>query len=450
MSGLLVALSMTLIGGTALVWSVRDRSTVVEAAPGAAVFEPIDGAVSFGPAAFGRVVADGNGTFFAAQRVQLPIGQFVGVRRSDDGGRTWVTKAIFSGTNGGATKPWISVSGPRVAVGFIGGWCDPSTPGVCGEAPYLAASTDGGSSWGGGPRRLDRHAFEVRVAQDGARTWVAWERAGNVELRGTRDGGTTMFATRSVPADGAPELAASGGLAVVAYRGIVDRLTRAPLALVAVGDAVSSAASPLGDPFGDEEVWPLAAGVADGRVHVLTRRSPRSATDQPTFIDVMTATSSGAFSTVNVVGEAGRSASLVAGPGTVAVAIGGDDGVTSVAASSDGGATFSALVPVTNTGEREPNVQIGLVVRPTDRPIARFGWSVPPRLVDEDGDSFVDPANDTGIDSADQLRVFGGRTLDVTLDGCASTAPPGRTIASYRWTEVQPDGSSVVLPFGAC
>ena len=259
-----------------------------------------------------------------------------------------------------------------------------------------------------------------------------------------------MFATRSVPADGAPELAASGGLAVVAYRGIVDRLTRAPLALVAVGDAVSSAASPLGDPFGDEEVWPRAAGVADGREHVLPRRSPRSATDQPTFIDVMTATSSGAFSTVNVVGEAGRSASLVAGPGTVAVAIGGDDGVTSVAASSDGGATFSALVPVTNTGEREPNVQIGLVVRPTDRPIARFGWSVPPRLVDEDGDSFVDPANDTGIDSADQLRVFGGRTLDVTLDGCASTAPPGRTIASYRWTEVQPDGSSVVLPFGAC
>jgi hypothetical protein len=446
--GVFCAIALTSLVAASLVWSVGDQSTVAEAAPGAAVFEPMDGAVSFGPAAFGRVVADGNGTFLAVQRVQLPIGQFIGVRRSDDGGLTWATKGLFTGSNGGGTRPWISVSGPRVAVGFIGSWCDPSTPGVCGEAPFLVTSPDSGSSWGS-PRRLDTQAFEIRVAQDGDRTWVAWERSGSVELRGTRDGGTTMFATRSMPAEGAPELAASGGLAVVAYRGIVDRLTRAPLALVAVGDAVSSTAAPLGDPLGDEEVWPLAVGVADGRLHVLTRRSSKTGTD-PTLIDVMTATSAGAFTTVNVIGEAGRSASLVAGPGTVAVAIGTDDGVTSVATSSDGGDTFSALVPVTSTGEREPNVQIGLAVRPTDRPTARFGWTVPPRLVDEDGDGFIDPANDTGIDSADQLRVYGGRTLDVTLDGCASTAPSGRTIASYRWTEVQPDGSTVVLPFGAC
>ena len=214
----------------------------MDAAPGAAVFEPIDGAVSFGPAAFGRVVADGNGTFLAVQRVQLPIGQFIGVRRSADGGRTWATRGLFEGTNGGATKPWISVSGSRVAVGFIGSWCDPSTPGDCGEAPFLVTSTDGGNTWGS-PRRLDRQAFEIRVAQDGDRTWVAWERSGTVELRGTRDGGATLFATRSVAAEGVPELAAAGGLAVVAYRGIVDRLVRAPLALVAVGDAVSPVAT---------------------------------------------------------------------------------------------------------------------------------------------------------------------------------------------------------------
>jgi len=45
-----------------------------------------------------------------------------GVRRSDDGGLTWVTKGLFQGTNGGGTRPWISVSGTRVAVGFIGSW----------------------------------------------------------------------------------------------------------------------------------------------------------------------------------------------------------------------------------------------------------------------------------------------------------------------------------------
>lgn len=446
----LAALLVTVMVSTALVWYASDGLPVVEAAPNAAVFEPMSGATSFGPAAFGRVVADGNGVFLAVQRVQLPLGQFIGVRRSDDGGLTWATRGLFKGTNGGGTRPWISVSGARVAVGFIGGWCDPTTPGVCGEAPFLVTSTDGGGSWAR-PRRLDRQAFEIRVAQDGDRTWVAWERSGNVELRGTRDGGATMFATRSMAAEGGPELAAAGGLAVVAYRGIVDRLTRAPLALVAVGDVVAGAASPLGDPFGDEEVLPLGVGVAEGRMHVLTRRWLKAGPDPKlAFIDVMTATPAGAFTTVHVIGEAGYSASLVAGPGTVAVAIGSDDGVTSVATSSDRGDGFSALVPVSATGEREPNVQIGLSVRPTDRPIARFGWRVPARLVDEDGDGFIDPANDTGIPSADQLRVYGGRTLLVTLDGCASTAPPGRTIASYKWTEVQPDGSSIVLPLGAC
>ena len=296
----LAALLVTVMVSTALVWYASDGLPVVEAAPNAAVFEPMSGATSFGPAAFGRVVADGNGVFLAVQRVQLPLGQFIGVRRSDDGGLTWATRGLFKGTNGGGTRPWISVSGARVAVGFIGGWCDPTTPGVCGEAPFLVTSTDGGGSWAR-PRRLDRQAFEIRVAQDGDRTWVAWERSGNVELRGTRDGGATMFATRSMAAEGGPELAAAGGLAVVAYRGIVDRLTRAPLALVAVGDVVAGAASPLGDPFGDEEVLPLGVGVAEGRMHVLTRRWLKAGPDPKlAFIDVMTATPAGAFTTVHV------------------------------------------------------------------------------------------------------------------------------------------------------
>ena len=40
------------------------------------------------------------------------------------------------------------------------------------------------------------------------------------------------------------ELAAAAGLAVLAYRGIVDRLRRAPLALVARDDVLATIASP--------------------------------------------------------------------------------------------------------------------------------------------------------------------------------------------------------------
>ncbi|MEO6125470.1 MAG: hypothetical protein ABIR32_17370 [Ilumatobacteraceae bacterium] len=435
---------ITLIG-TTLPMLVEET---LRAEAAGAVFEPLGDATSFGPAAFGLVVADGNGTFLATQRVQLPVGQFIGVRRSTDGGRTWQTTGLFRGVTGGATRPWISVSGSRVAIGFVGGWCDPTTAPECGEAPYLVTSTNNGVSWNA-PRRLDRQAFDIRVAQDGDRTWVSWERSGHVELRGTRDGGETVFASWSAAAEGV-ELAAADGLAVLAYRGIVDPLTRAPLALVARGDVVASTASPLADPAGDDEVLPLAVGVADGKMHVLTRRYSRTEPGAPQFIDVLTASSAGAFDTVHTMGEAGWSASLVAGHGTVGVAIGGEDGVISVATSANGGVDFSGLVPVAATSEREPNVEIGLVVRPTDRPIARFGWSVPARFVDEDGDGFVDPANDSGNDSIDQLSVYAGRSMEVTLDGCASTASAGRTITSYHWSVVQPDGSTLLLPLGTC
>ena len=134
--GLVIALLLTALCGVAIPPSFSGGPTAVaqdSAVP--AVFEPMDGATSFGPAAFGRVVTDGDGTFLATQRVQLPVGQFIGVRRSVDGGRNWATVGMFAGSVGAATQPWISVSGSRVAVGFIGGWCDPATPGCAVERP---------------------------------------------------------------------------------------------------------------------------------------------------------------------------------------------------------------------------------------------------------------------------------------------------------------------------
>jgi hypothetical protein len=435
----------------AVVVASPNPSSVASAAD-AAEFDPMEGSTSFGPAAFGRVVTNGAGAFLMAQRVQLPIGQYIAVRRSGDGGRSWVTRGFFSGEGGGGTRPWISMSGDNVAVGYIGAWCgDPTTPGVCGEAPYLVTSTDAGVTWGS-PRRLDRQAFDIQVAQDGARTWVTWDSTNGVQLRGTRDGGASMFASRSLASHGSQHLAAAEGLAVLAFSGAVDRLTSTPLALVARGDVVSTIASPLEDSASPDLVTPWGAAVADGRLHVLVRRIVQTGPyPRPTSYEVMTAASDGVFSTVHeITDDSAWSTSITAGPGVVAVAVGSRDGVTSVATSSDGGTSFSSLLPVANTSGAEPNVQIGLAIRPVDKPIARFGWSVPDRFVDENGDTFLDPANDTGSDSGDAMRVYLARTLEVTLDACRSTPPAGRTIAGYRWTQEEADGTSTVLPFGGC
>ena len=425
----------------------RDSSDALAAG---ADFAPLANATSVGPAAFGQVVTDGEGNFLSVHRLALPLGQYIGVKRSMDGGRTWTTTALFDSSSGGVTRPVIDLSGDRAAVAYIGSWCDPAAPSLCYEAPYLATSNDGGASWTG-PRRLDRQAFGLRVAQDGARTWVAWERGGTVELRGTRDGGNSWFASRSIVGRGV-ELAAGGGVAVLAHEATVDASTRAPQALIARGDVICDLAEPLADPFGDVVVRPIGAAIADGQIHVLTRSLP-----QGTFtvinrtIDVRTAGPDGVFDNVHHFGDSGWSASIVAERGLVAVAVGELDGVTSVATSGDGGATFSELVPIASTPDgHAPHVNIGATVRRPDRPIARFTWSVPDRLVDDDGDGFPDPANDANNPSVDALRVYGGLTMDLTLDGCSSLVPAGRTVESYRWTELLPDGSTSVLPFGSC
>src|SRR5262249_15613096 len=147
-------------------------------------------------------------------------------------------------------------------------------------------------------------------------------------------------------------------------------------------DVIAPIASPLADPADEDfDVTPLSAAVADGHMHVLVQSRPVAPDSHP-LIQVLSASDNGVFGTVHTIAEKGWSSSPVAGPGTVAVAIGGTDGVTSVATSSDAGASFSALEPVAVTPGGEPNVAIGMAVRPSNRPIAKLSWSVPPRFVD--------------------------------------------------------------------
>lgn len=452
-SRLLVALAtIAVIAVPLTIVATPESKPSVAASP--AQFDPLANATSVGPAAFGQVVTDGDGTFLSVHRLELPGGQYIGVRRSTDGGRTWTTVALLDGTNGAATRPVIALSGSYASVAYLGGWCLPASPTSCSEAPYLTVSSDRGASWSE-PRRLDQQALRVRVAQDGTRTWVAWERypsgGATVEVRGTRDGAATWFVTRSLPGRGV-ELAADGGRAVVAYTADANG-TPSAMALVARGDQLATTAAPLADPFGDAIVRPIGAAVADGRIHVMASSQPVGTFS--TFkrsIDVYTAGDDGVFDTVHSFGESVLSASIAAEHGTVAVALGEVGGITSVATSGDRGTTFSDPVPVHATGENglAPYVHVGVTTRPPDRPIARFSWSVADRLVDDDGDGFPDPANDSGDPSLDALRVYAGRTMELTLDGCDSTVPAGRTVKSYRWTEILPNGTTSVLPSGSC
>ena len=97
-----------------------------------------------------------------------PGRQVIVHRRSQDGGRTWRIVQLLEGDNGGATRPTIAAHGDDVAIGFIGSWCDPATPGVCSEAPYLATSISSGLQWTA-PKRLADQAFDVKVAVDQGR-----------------------------------------------------------------------------------------------------------------------------------------------------------------------------------------------------------------------------------------------------------------------------------------
>jgi hypothetical protein len=400
---------------------------------GAAVasFDPA-ASTALGPSsAFGQVVAGGGGRFHAIARTDFLGAQRIAYRRSVDGGRTWVVGRYFEGQNGGATRPWIAAHGDDVAIGFIGSWCDPAPPGLCGEAPYLTTSIDGGNTWTP-VKRLARQAFEIRVAVDRGRVWVAWEEGSGVQLRGTVDGAQTWFASR-VTQGRRPQIAARDGVMVLALEGINSpRGPVVPIATVADGETVGPYVPLSGDPitFGG---WDSVVAAADGRVHVLLRDPDDPDPAAPHRLMVASAGRDGVFSDPVPIGPIGYSASIAATRGTVAVAVGARDGVTSVATSANGGQSFTAPIPVSMTPGGEPIVELGAAVSDPGRPIVRFDWSVPDRYRDEGADGRPDPANVSGDPSLDGLRVFAGRTLDVHLDGCASVPASGRTINVYSW-----------------
>lgn len=376
---------------------------------------------------YGRVVADGSGTFHAVDREQDVTGQYVTYRRSDDGGRSWTVGARFQGDAGGATRPWIAVDGDSLAIGFIGRWC--WSVDACEEVPYLTASTDAGRTWGD-PVRLDTQAFDVKVAVDDDRTWVAWQRGSTIELRGTSDGGRTMFASRSYPGSGSLSLAAADFTMVLAFG---PAGPGGGGAVTAVGRVVGTL-SPFPDRFALPPYWlKSAVATADGRAHVLLIDRPADP-DTPASVWVTTDSLGGPFGAPQpVLPDISSSPAIAAVHGTVGV-VGTDQlGATWLATSSDRGSSFSAVVPLVGPGDGG-EAEIAIATPPVDRPLARFDWSVPARYVDTTGDGVADPANDSGSDAADQLRVFANATMVVSLDGCNSKASAGRTIVDYTWS----------------
>lgn len=425
----MAALAAVLVGASTLAYSAWSAAPA-SALPG--YFDPVP-SQSLGPgsSAFGQVVASGDGTFHAVSRVDFAGAQLIAYRRSNNGGRTWTIGQYLQGADGGATRPSIAAHGDDVAIGFIGLWCESAPASVCNEAPFLTTSRDRGQTWTP-PRRLAKQAFEIRVAVDRGRTWVAWE-ASTVEVRGTVDGGQTYFASRSVQGRG-PRLAARDGVMVVALEGISSpRGPVVPIAAVADGEVLGPFVPLSGDPvlFGS---WDTAVAAADGRVHVLLQ-DPASfdpAAPPPRLL-VVSAGRDGVFSDQAEIGTPGYSASIAATRGTVGVAIGDRDGVTSVTTSSDGGQSFSARIPVSQTPGGEPIVELGAMVPALDRPVVRFDWKVPAKYRDEGTDGLPEPANVSGDPSLDGLRVYANRTLEVQLDGCQSLPAPGRELSVYNW-----------------
>jgi hypothetical protein len=331
-------------------------------------------------------------------------------RRSDNGGRTWPSAASFEGPGGGATDPVIAVDGQVVAIAFVGGWC-PGDPAPCTEAPFLVLSTDGGRFWGT-PRRLDQQAFTVSVAVDGAQVWMAWDRAGGVEVRGYSTAYQTLAKESYPGATYDPQVAADGGAAVVAWSQFDG--PRAVMARAAVIGPVRQVG-----PSGATLAFAQSVAVQpDGRVHVLVQDG-----------EVLRVRSSGAGDTFGdpvEVMPAGESSAISAGRGLVAVAAGLSDGTTVVSASI-AGATFSEpeVVATASPDEGRPLVGVTVPRRRPDRPIARFDWSVPERYVEGVGGRRI-PANATpgpiGLDD-----------ITVRLDGCQSMPGTG-SIVSRQWT----------------
>lgn len=399
------------------------------AAAAPAVFDPVGSVVAGPQTAFGRVVTNGRGTFLAVAR-QNTVPQVIVVKRSTDGGTTWSTAGMFDGDDGGATRPWLAIDGDRAAVTYIGSFCDRSiSPAVCEEAPYMVTSTDAGATWNR-PIRVDNQAFEARVAVDSTRTWVVWERTGGIELRGVGADGRTLVARQHF--DGSmPHLAAGDGLMMMAWS---RWLSDGPSVQTVVADgAVLRAPSMVANRSLGLGHWESSVAVAGGVAHVLLADRSAGTSESPFF--VATAGRNGVLA-APVAAGAGSTGAFAAADGTVAVAVAAHGGITRVASSSDRGGTFSAPTIVSATGaadEDAPLVELGVVEPDPARPRARFGWTVPDRFVDGDGDGLPDPANASGNATLDQLRVYANQAMTVTLDGCGSVPGTGQTMASYTW-----------------
>ncbi len=405
---LLIALLLSVVAAV-LVWVPIERMPA-QAMPGAG-FAPVMSTPFGAVSAYPAVVASGDGVYHSVVREDGLVQRIV-YRQSRDGGRTWVVAKRFNGEAVGVTRPSIAVSGSRVAIAFIGSWCE--SAGLCSDAPFLVSSTDGGGTWLG-PVRLDRQAFDVRVAVDGNRTWVTWDRGGSVEVRGTSDGASTYFATKSFTGAN-PFVAAADGRAVVAWT--TGAGAGSPRAVVAVNGVVGAEQN-LGGAETTLGSWSGPVAAADGRVHVLLKNDN----------GLVVATADAAFGSPISVTAPGYSAAIAARRGVVAVTTADRDGVTWVATSNNRATTFSPPVPVATTPGGEPLVEIGVATTTPDRPVARFSWSVDPRYKSTPSGLRVS-ANAAG---APWLAT---PDMIVHLNGCFSLAPAGRTIGtnSYRWT----------------
>lgn len=372
-----------------------------------ATFDPRPGSVTFGaPSAFPSVVASGDGSYHAVARTD-GVGQYIQHRVSENAGLSWQTTALLGPPDGGATRPRVAADGDTVAITFIGGYC--TSPTVCGEAPYLAVSRDGGRRFNG-PIRLSPQAFDaaVGVSSSGS-VWLAWETTGGIEIRGTADGGATFPVSRSIVGNfHAPDVSAAGSTAVIAWNSFAG-----PRAVIARGGVVGPVQS-VGEQ-GSFLPWRGGTAVeARGAAHVLVQG--------PSGVFVHSAApAQSAFAVPVQVFGAEATGSISARDGLVAVAIVDRQGSAFVTASSDGGATFSADEPIAAM-PGGALAQITVARRAVDKPQARFDWTVPSRYN-------ADPAGRR----APAVGAGNGR-LTVNLDGCQSLAPAGGAITEYRWT----------------